>query len=418
MRPHREPGFELDADDDARIRAAVDAWRSSPIPDGPPEHVVRATVDRLRREQRRVPGVRLARSMRVAAAIVLLVGAAATVALVWNNPRGVAFAEVVERVSRASTFTATVVDADQRHKVMARGNVIRNEMPDGRVFLYDQDSGRAIQLDPARKQAVTFVMSTQPADVQEQIRRLGADPNLKSIGQREIEGRRLLGFSGTVTLPATTETQHLEVWVDPDSRLPVQIAEVPANGPAKTVLTDIRFDLPLDDSLFILSPPAGYQVMDLGGLSRDELKPPPTTEEASALTLKPGTGIGEARFGMSREEVERALGRPEVVQANGLSLLYASKGFSVLIHPKGGLQAVTVFERESVLGNVHTFAGTTDKGVGIGASAEQVEAAYGVPDRRESGGAAWIYEKLGLTVVLSDGNVSSISLRQPTRTSE
>ena len=71
----------------------------------------------------------------------------------------------------------------------------------------------------------------------------------------------------------------------------------------REVMTDFVFDGSHDDSLFRIVPPKGYAVTRR---ARGEPNPPdPTT-----LIVSPETGIGPVKFGMSIDEVVRALGEP------------------------------------------------------------------------------------------------------------
>ena len=66
-------------------------------------------------------------------------------------------------------------------------------------------------------------------------------------------------------------------------------------------------DQPLDEKLFSMEIPEGYKIEDMGGITVDQLKAPPTTQEAAKLILKPGVGIGDLKAG---EDTERRHRRP------------------------------------------------------------------------------------------------------------
>ena len=51
---------------------------------------------------------------------------------------------------------------------------------------------------------------------------------------------------------ADQHEETLTFWVDPDTKLPVQVEDLPM------VITDLHFDVPLDDSLFDMNVPSTY----------------------------------------------------------------------------------------------------------------------------------------------------------------
>jgi outer membrane lipoprotein-sorting protein len=82
------------------------------------------------------------------------------------------------------------------------------------------------------------------------------DGSEKDLGRVKLDGRE------TVCFEITKGDQTITVWADPDTALPIQIATLSdQGGRMRTVMSDIRFDVELDPSLF--EPPADYCVLDL-----------------------------------------------------------------------------------------------------------------------------------------------------------
>ena len=87
----------------------------------------------------------------------------------------------------------------------------------------------------------------------------------ESLGEKEIDGRRVVGFSLSV------RGVVINVWGDPKTRLPVRIESTMAMMPhIKLTQSDFEFNVPMDESLFSLEPPAGYQVTVKGRQPRDD----------------------------------------------------------------------------------------------------------------------------------------------------
>ena len=90
----------------------------------------------------------------------------------------------------------------------------------------------------------------------------------ETLGEKEIDGRKTKGFR------VTSRGQEMELWVDAKTGDPIQIEmKVPDFG--AVVMSEIKFDVELDDSLFDVTPPEGYEIqavkMDLGNVTDDDL---------------------------------------------------------------------------------------------------------------------------------------------------
>ena len=77
-----------------------------------------------------------------------------------------------------------------------------------------------------------------------------SDLPVKQLGRRTIDGREALG------LEVSEANTQLTIWADPQTALPVRI-EV-RQGQSFTILKNIEFDVPVEDSLLSLDVPAGY----------------------------------------------------------------------------------------------------------------------------------------------------------------
>ena len=97
------------------------------------------------------------------------------------------------------------------------------------------------------------------------------------------------------------------------------------------------------------------------------------------MTITPLVGIGPLRFGATKEQVIAFLGQPEGTASNTLDMRYPSKGLALMVHPKAGLLSIACMTRASVGGlfALNDFAGRTDKGIAMGATRADIEAAYG-----------------------------------------
>jgi hypothetical protein len=156
-------------------------------------------------------------------------------------------------------------------------------------------------------------------------------------------------------------------------------------------------------------PPEGYTV------SR-RAKGEPNPQDAATLVVSPETGIGPVMFGMSIDEIVRALGEPnwrkehrfsnnlnpqpelgvkeaEKAKFIATELGYDARGFRITAN-QGVLIGIECFNRSAMGPSVRDFRGKTREGIKLGASRADVIKAYGEPQAR-IGTTIFEYAKLG-----------------------
>lgn len=336
----------------------------------------------------------MTRRTQIAAAVVLAFLGTMGI-LAWTGKGGgkVAMADVVRHVSQTRTVTFTV-PGNGRFMVRSPG-LVRYESEDGTVVsVTDPQTGEAQAIDHRQRQVITIHMVERPFDLYGLFRnfRNGTE---RAVGQKELDGRKLSGFQITQALGG--KDAHLTLWVDPQTRLPVQIEW--REGPERQaeLLTDIAFDVPLSDELFSLAVPEGYTRQEMGGLSAGAA-PEPERPGDAGLTVTPLEGMGGVPFGAGRDQVIAAFGQPDRIDANGADLQYFSKGFSVGVFPKAGMRTLNCYTKAAFAGHfrVNDFAGQTDRGIRMGSTREQVVSAYGEPDKTTRAGQFTYLEYEGL----------------------
>jgi len=134
------------------------------------------------------------------------------------------------------------------------------------VNVSDVPAGKMVSLMPSQKRALVMNMKGAPGEKLayndfERVRELlsenrdAKDSKYERVGEKEIEGKRALGFrydspSATITL-----------WGDPKTGLPVRIENVWSGIPhTDVVMSDFEINVDLDKSLFDVTPPADYKV--------------------------------------------------------------------------------------------------------------------------------------------------------------
>jgi hypothetical protein len=121
---------------------------------------------------------------------------------------------------------------------------------------------------------------------------------------------------------------------------------------------------------------------------------------------------------MSKEQVMEVLGQPERMEGGGVALYYlTSRGVHLLVDPRRGVRSIECWSAQhpTPFPGMVTFAGKTDKGIGMGASREETIAAYGEPDRTDSAGPLenLRYSKLGMSFGFAEGRLVNLKVGGP-----
>jgi hypothetical protein len=132
-----------------------------------------------------------------------------------------------------------------------------------------------IQFDPENPDSKQI-----PENYIQKLRNL-RDGTEESLGSEEIDGRLAVCFR------VHQEEGIWTVWADPKNGLPIQVrAELNMGGQEATVVMhDFAFDKPVDESLFSLEVPPGYELMGEEPFKMD-VSLPEATEEALVETLR------------------------------------------------------------------------------------------------------------------------------------
>ncbi len=139
-------------------------------------------------------------------------------------------------------------------------------------------------------------------------------------------------------------------------------------------------------------------------------------EPPEELVIEPLVGIGPVRFGMTNDQIIEHFGQPDRTFEGKLTKLnyVPSRGLSFAVDAELGLQEISCWSEGMLPSRVTTFAGKTKEGIGIGASEEEIVAAYGQPDRTSMDSRGIIqnlhYDKLSAKFSLKEGKLMSMVL--------
>ena len=179
------------------------------------------------------------------------------------------------------------------------------------VTIVDGQAAKYIMLTPNLKLAVAMDMKKMqedkrsgngaPPDLFEMVRRLvregssGTGEEVERLGKKQIDEREAVGFR------IQSEMSDLILWADPKTAWPIRIeisGEMFTN--VHTVMSNFRYNVDLDPSLFSLEPPEGYSTQAM------EMTMPVEEDLLSALRTiaERSKGLFPAKLGMNKEVME------------------------------------------------------------------------------------------------------------------
>jgi len=199
--------------------------------------------------------------VKIAAAAVIIIAV-----LIGLNPfkDTVTFADVIEPILNARTVVLDLVVGSEEtglvvHDIVV-GSKIRRTLPNMGLAIIDLDNARLLRLDPLDKSAVYIDiqgpfqkwMNNYLGLVRDIVTDMENHPEwpVQELGQRWIDNQRAIGFflSGPKI--------QLTIWADAETAAPIRIEL--QMGQSKTIIKNIEFDVPVDESLISMDIPDGY----------------------------------------------------------------------------------------------------------------------------------------------------------------
>lgn len=374
---NKEHGFQSPDD---LLDAAIEAMKSTPVSIVSDELIDAKSVHMPSLVDRRLDKRRWVVQTTLAASILL--GIAAFYWMHLSVPT-TAFAQVLQQVEKTKTFQGKVIMEEGSGTLTVWEDRMRFVSFEGRSeAIADAATKKSIQMDHVEKIAYHIEGNTPlfMLDLVQTFRELAASATQPVNDYVAPDGKRYPGLKGKTEwkVEGKSVPVEIQVWTDPNTKLPVRMKIIPQTSPDEAfVIDEAQFDLVLDESKFDLKVPEGYQEF-----GQQELKEPLSRDEAAKLVIKPGVGVGQVTFGMSRDELVAIMGEPEIDQFD-----------TYLSYPSIGVQFCLTGRRPDRIGLIilnpadaanlkrHDFPGKTAEGIGIGSTREEVIAAFGKPDK-------------------------------------
>jgi len=180
------------------------------------------------------------------------------------NGANVAFADVIEPIFNARTVVLDSVVGSEETGVVVHdivvGSKIRRTIPNMGITIIDLDNARVLRLDPSEKSAVYMdiqgpfkkYMKNYLGLVRDIVADMENHPEwpVQELGQRWIDDQRAVGF--LLSEPKI----KLTIWADAETATPIRIEML--TGRSQTIIKNIEFDVPVDESLVSMDIPDGY----------------------------------------------------------------------------------------------------------------------------------------------------------------
>ena len=205
------------------------------------EHIIRSSITKL------------------AAAAVIIAAVFIGIHHFGSPIESTAFADVMQNIQNARTLTyqSVFTTEDQKPQVaktmVLEPNLMRVELPEGRVWILDHGQGKTLLLDSKNKEAEISTTPQKALGLYDTFRQFRNNPDfsVRQIGQREIDGMKVIGFQ----LTKENDENVIIVWANPQNSLPIRIEQTTKDGDGKVIksVTPILFSMPNWTSHFFAS---------------------------------------------------------------------------------------------------------------------------------------------------------------------
>jgi hypothetical protein len=224
----------------------------------------------------RVIVFRALRSLIMKSSITKLATAAAIIIAVsigihfLGDGSSIAWSQVVEQISNHTRYKCRQRVVRQQGPQVPTMQIYhlnlqqrRQEVENGDIHIIDMRGEDAItvELKPAEKKAIVTKMigfgPKNDPDIIDMVKRFEQE-STERLGTKKVDGKTLQGFRYK-----PNEYNDFTVWVDPDTKLPVEIELKHPTAGQTLYMDQFEFDFDLDESAFSTDVPEGYEVENL-----------------------------------------------------------------------------------------------------------------------------------------------------------
>jgi hypothetical protein len=238
----------------------------SDLEDDVMSQIVREQNVRLKTAGKAGAGLKLRRIIMKSPITKLAAAAAIIIAvLIGINPfkSAVTWAEVIKPILNARTVIFDVLIGDEEtgtvmHEIVVGSRIRRtiSNLPN-MTQIIDLENGKMLVLHADDKTAVYVDIKGQLQErsksyiefVRKVLMELKDSPDVERLGEREIDGRKAIGFAGP--------NDEVKIWADPKTAVPTRVEL--RLGQLFVILRNFKFDVPIEESLISMDVPPGYK---------------------------------------------------------------------------------------------------------------------------------------------------------------
>ncbi|HUS71648.1 MAG TPA: zf-HC2 domain-containing protein [Sedimentisphaerales bacterium] len=202
------------------------------------------------------------RITRLAAAAVIIIAVLVGIHQIGGGT--VTWAKVIEPILNARTVVYDFIVGDEEsspvmHEIVV-GTRIRRTISNipNMTSIIDLESAKILALDTEAKTATYIDIKGSLQEktrgyiefVRKVLMELKDSPNVKELGEREIDGQKAIGFSGR------GPNDEVNIWADLKTAVPIRVEL--RIGQLLVVLKNFKFDVPIKDSQVSMEVPEGY----------------------------------------------------------------------------------------------------------------------------------------------------------------
>jgi hypothetical protein len=176
------------------------------------------------------------------------------------------WADVIKPILNARTVIFDVLIGDEEDPVIMHeivvGTQIRRTISNlpGMTQILDLENGKMLVLNDGDKTAAYVNIKGKLQErsrsyiefVRKVLMELKDSPDVKELGEQEIDGQKAIGFSGRGT------NVELKIWADPKTAVPIRVEL--RLGQLFGILKNFKFDVPIKDSQISMDVPEGYKL--------------------------------------------------------------------------------------------------------------------------------------------------------------
>jgi hypothetical protein len=256
-----------------RLAANGKALSGSDLESGVMDRIVREQNVRLKAVRQANVGLKLRRIIMKSPITKMAAAAVITIAvLIGIHQLGggtVTFADVIKPILNARTVVLDFIVGSEEtgpvmHEIVVGSRIRRTFSNKATIMVFDLDKGKMLTLDPPSKGAAYVDIQGPLREgmrnliefVRNAVIRVKDRPDIpvQELGQREIDGRKAVGFL------VRSHNEEVTIWADSKTAQPIRIELLIGQTPY--ILKNIEFDVPIDESLVSMEPPAGYTLSD------------------------------------------------------------------------------------------------------------------------------------------------------------